>query len=158
RSVFAVSKSNPDVIYLMAANDLGQVESPVFHGGYFTTTGGTTWSPLTGLPAFTSNGLNDQGNYDLLLGVDPKNPDLVYAGAVDLVRTHTGTQGGGTWENITSVYGSSPNSGIHPDQQAIALDPACQQSPCTFYLGNDGGIYRSGSLNVSAAQVTYADL
>ena len=72
-------------------------------------------------------------------------------GGVGIYRS---TNGGTSWTSL------APSGGTHSDQHAIAFDPASAHS---FYLGNDGGLYRfatgaqtwtalNASLSVAQAQ------
>jgi hypothetical protein len=95
---------------------------------------GTTWRRVTAL-----NGVGvdvSQAWYDWFLGVSPDNANQIYLGAIEAYRgDRTGSTW--TWQDISSrQHGDS----IHPDQHAIAFDPA---HPATIYVGCDGGIFRS---------------
>jgi hypothetical protein len=147
RAVLAIAPSQPKTIYTIDVGVDNQIS-----GGYFSTTGGTMWHKFNNLPNFVGT----QGDYDLVLAVDPLNPNNVYAGGIDIVRTKQGPDINAIWENITSVYGPSNNSGIHPDQHAIIF-PDCQNgTECpNFYVGNDGGVYLTNNATVAASSVTY---
>jgi len=96
-------------------------------GIWKTTTGGTSWTQLSASGA----SCGAQCWYDMFIGVSPTNPDTVYFGGVSLYRS---ANGGASFADITGS--------IHVDQHAIAFDP---QDPATFYVGNDGGVYRSST-------------
>lgn len=85
---------------------------------------GANW---TSVPV-AANLVGAQAFYDLLVTVSPTNPDLVYFGGINLVRS---TNGGTT---LTSV-----NPG-HVDLHAAAWDAAGR-----LVFGNDGGCYRANT-------------
>jgi photosystem II stability/assembly factor-like uncharacterized protein len=103
-----VCRSNPNVIYVV----LGQTISAGarIHSVWKTTNGGSTWTQLSGAPAG-----NGQSWYDLVMRVDPSNPNIAYVGEVDLFRT---TDGGSSWTRI------NPQATVgHVDQHALEFDP-----------------------------------
>lgn len=161
RSALAVAPSNPSVLYVVVIDNgnTGNVwVSGTYNGGFYSTNGGTNWNPMASLNQnFTDGGAGPQGWYDLYLGVDPANDQTVYGGGVDVGVTTNARGASGNWHNITSVYGSD-NSGIHPDQHAIAF-AHCTTAPCPAWFGNDGGVYFSSNTTASnPATVTYSDL
>ena len=72
--------------------------------------------------------------YDLLLAVDPTNPNNIYFGGVDLYES---TNGGQSW---TDLGGYESGSALHPDQHALVF---VSSSSGTIYEGNDGGLWSS---------------
>ncbi len=153
RSVLAIAPSNPLIVYMVLVNGGGAMyQSGSYNGGYYTTNGGTSWSPLN----LTVNLSNTQGWYDLYVAVDPLNANIAYIGGIDIGVAATATTGG-AFTNITSVYGFD-NSNIHPDQHALAFAPGCAASPCPFYAGNDGGIFYTSNPLAGSTSVTYTNL
>lgn len=164
RSALAVAPSNPSIIYVVLVNAQGNVLAPTiapntpapvpYNGMYVTTNGGDNWFQVSGLSInFTGlpNSNVGQGVYDLYLAVDPLNYYTVYGGGIDIaVTAHSfkgifpGDCGDDKWTNLTDVYNviGGINSGVHTDQHSIAFG-ACTNSTtaCSFYAGNDGGIY-----------------
>jgi hypothetical protein len=118
-----------------------------------TSNGGTTaWTVLTisGVSSCgdTTGCGTSQGFYNLVLAAVPNstNTDL-FAGAVNLFKcsitaANPTCTAGGSWLNLTHVYGScvAANVTIHPDQHAIDF---LQANPNLIYFGNDGGAYRT---------------
>lgn len=93
---------------------------------------GGVWTAIGTPPGARTN----QAWYDWFVAAAPDVPTQVYCGAIDV---HRGDLTGPiwTWINVSSkIIGQS----IHPDQHAMAFDPA---APNTVYFGNDGGLYRS---------------
>lgn len=99
-----------------------------------------------------------QCTYDAFVTVDPTNPDTVYIGGsmnydelfgssdptIQVGRTNgravmRSTDKGVTFTDMTNDT-AVPPTGQHPDQHAIALNPA---NPGQFFVGSDGGVIRS---------------
>jgi photosystem II stability/assembly factor-like uncharacterized protein len=76
-----------------------------------------------------------QCDYDLVLGVDPSNANIIYIGGVELYRS---SDGGQTW---TDLGGFSTGS-LHPDHHALAFSPS---DSSTIFVGNDGGLWTSSN-------------
>lgn len=78
-----------------------------------------------------------QAAYDWHVSVPPGSDDVVYVGAIELLK---GERAGDdwTWSDISSRRGQGDS--IHPDQHTMAFDA---QDPQVVYAGNDGGIFRS---------------
>lgn len=94
-------------------------------GIWRTTDGGASWTQRTA----TQADCGTQCWYDLVIAVDPVDPDRVWFGGVPLFRSTDGAQ---TFQNVLR--------NAHVDQHAITFDPT---DPGTVYIGNDGGVYRS---------------
>jgi photosystem II stability/assembly factor-like uncharacterized protein len=119
RSRIAIARSNPQIAYVII--------NPIVNNSFFTTNGGTSWASLnTSIP-----NSNTQGGYNMEIAVDPLNANVVYVGAIGLSVNTNGTGGGG-WTNVSND--------IHSDQHALAF-PFCSASPCSYYIGNDGGVW-----------------
>jgi photosystem II stability/assembly factor-like uncharacterized protein len=122
-----VCRADPNVIYVV----FGQTVSAGarIHSVWKTTNGGSTWTQLTSAPAG-----NGQSWYDLVVRVDPSNPNIAYVGEVDLFRT---TDGGSSWTRI------NPQATVgHVDQHALEFDPT---DPAKIYIGSDGGVFYSAN-------------
>jgi photosystem II stability/assembly factor-like uncharacterized protein len=85
-------------------------------------------------------GSNEQCFYDLVLSVDPTNPNNIYFGATTLYGS---TNGGSSW---TPLGGYEAGSVLHPDFHALAFLPG---NPNTIYVGNDGGLWESANQGTS---------
>ena len=82
-----------------------------------------------------------QASYDWYVAVPPGSADVVYLGAIELVkgqRTGGGWLAAPAWNDISSRR--RVGDSIHPDQHTIAFDA---HNPNVIYAGNDGGIFRS---------------
>ncbi|HRP92708.1 MAG: hypothetical protein IT276_05545 [Ignavibacteriaceae bacterium] len=98
---------------------------------YKSTNYGTTWTQLTTTPGFQSQG--GQAWYDLYVRVNPKNPNKVYVGTIDVYRSTDGT-------NFTNITNGYAGGSVHVDQHYLFFHPAQEN---TFFVCNDGGIYRT---------------
>lgn len=77
------------------------------------------------------------GWYTNMIAVDPADPDVVFAGGVDLFRSD---DGGRNWGVISYWFDSPPSA--HADQHVIAFHPDYDGvSNQTLFLGGDGGVW-----------------
>ncbi|MGQ9540153.1 MAG: VPS10 domain-containing protein [Armatimonadota bacterium] len=123
-----VCRSDPNVLYVVFGETF--IAGARIHSVWKTTNGGSTWTQLTSAP--TGSG---QSWYDLVMRVDPSNPNIAYVGEVELYRT---TDGGNTW---TKINGSGLST-AHVDQHALAFDPT---DPSKIFIGCDGGLFYSAN-------------
>ncbi|GAA4322384.1 T9SS type A sorting domain-containing protein [Flaviaesturariibacter amylovorans] len=132
RAELAIAPSNPQRLYLALANQSDAQVSTI----YRSDNGGTTWT-ATGVPTGMNNGANSQGWYNLILAVDPTNPDILVGGGLHLTRS---LNGGSSWTTISS----SSVTGTHVDQHELIY-----VSNSRLIVGNDGGIYVSDNMNAT---------
>jgi photosystem II stability/assembly factor-like uncharacterized protein len=120
----AVSESNPDIVYVGGGEY--PIRGNVSHGDgvYKTTDGGKTWAYL---------GLVETRHISKIR-IHPKNPDIVYVGALGPVfgqSPHRGvyktTDGGKTWTKILSRPGNDSTGVVE-----LVMDPG---DPNTLYAG-----------------------
>lgn len=113
-------------------------------GVYRSDDEGDTWTTMS-MPG--GSGVifaRNQAWYDLSLGVSPTNPDLVYAGAIDVYRTANGSTDPVVWTKVSNWTASTAASNyLHADQHVVAF-----ATPDVCYFGNDGGI--SVTLNAAS--------
>lgn len=107
---------------------------------YKSTNGGLTWSPTVSSPpsgasdSQTSPSINvGQGWFDLAIGVDPTNPDIVIAGGLNFFRSENG---GVTWSRLSRWVGNQTMY-IHADHHAVVWEGS------QVIVGTDGGIFYS---------------
>lgn len=122
----AMAPSNTQVLYTSLAATNGNLLS-----FWTSTNGGGAWTQLSATP----NYLGGQAAYDSTLIVDPRNPNVVYAGGASGGNSFIETSNGGLgWTDIsTANVGTSPHArhhGIAFDANGRLLD------------GNDGGVWR----------------
>ena len=130
RIELAVSPSDPDIAYAVPCSTDFRIQ-----GIYRTDNRGLNWQ-ATNLPGDNREFAARQAWYDLVMEVDPTDPNVVVAGGLNFWRTR---DGGGTWQQITSGrLDSVLIRYVHVDQHAIVFRSADE-----VYFGNDGGIYKS---------------
>jgi hypothetical protein len=179
RTSLAVSLSHPEYVYALAAsNDDGPNGS--FRQGllavYRSTRGGAagTWETrvthhdpvklntllLTNVSSATvadcvtnpnaRNTTINMGWYVNVLAVDPLDPERVWAGGVDWMRSD---DGGRNWGIVTSmaIQGSASQTAVHVDQHGIAFHPAYDGTANqTVIVSNDGGLFRTTTARAPA--------
>ena len=128
---------------------VGAADGIEFAGFYKSADDGVTWTqasvPSAIVGGVTLDGSNSsnfsQSFFDQTLAIDPADVTgaTVVFGGVGIYRS---TNFGTSWTSL------APSGGTHSDQHAIAFDPAAAHS---FYLGNDGGLYRFDAGTVSWA-------
>jgi photosystem II stability/assembly factor-like uncharacterized protein/F0F1-type ATP synthase delta subunit len=154
----AVAPSNPNVLY--AGTGESDIRSALSSGDgvYKSTDGGQTWKNI---------GLRDSRQISRIV-VDPKNPDIVYVGALGHAYAPNAergvfksTDGGTTW---THVLDKGSNIGVSDLAIAIASPNIlfagtwnAHRPPWSTYPpinGPGGGIYRSTDSGATWMQVT----
>jgi uncharacterized protein (TIGR03437 family) len=132
RISLALAPSNPLVIYAALVRSSDQQLS----GVYRSPDGGNSWTRLPAPATLFDSAGQGQGYFDNCLAVDPRDPNVVYLGGVELWKS---TDGGATWR-VLSLSADGRTRVIHEDQFSIAFKPG---NPDTLYVGNEGGIYKS---------------
>lgn len=123
----AVAPSNPDRVYAIVSGKNVQIDLAR------SDDGGEKWTPLR--VGKDVNIVDVQGDFAIVLSVDPKNPDVVYAGGFDSWKSENG---GASWKRQSDWVGASGYPYLHADQHAHA-----HAADGTIYFGNDGGIFES---------------
>lgn len=125
RAEIAFARSAPGVVYASVDNSKGEV--------WKSTDAGATWAKLA-----TPGHLNEQGDYDNAIWVDPTDANVVVTGGLDLYRS---TDGGLTFTKVSEwrVFPNSP----HADHHALASPPDYGPGNRALYNGNDGGVYKA---------------
>ncbi len=147
-SKIIVHPDNSDVVWVAAQGPLWSKGGE--RGVYKTTEGGATWNRVLGNAEWT-------GATDLL--IDPRDPQVLYAATWDRHRTvaalmgggpgtgiHKSTDGGETWEELTSGLPKSNMGKI-----GLAISP---QDPDVLYAAieldrTQGAVYRSADRGAS---------
>jgi MYXO-CTERM domain-containing protein len=119
----AVAPSNAMRIYaLIAQPDDATGSGSATLGIYTSSNGGTSWTATPGVANF----MGDQGVYDNVAIVDPRNPDIAFFGGVNIRKT---ANGGMTITDVTAT---------HVDNHAFAFTAGGD-----LLVGEDGGLNRS---------------
>ncbi len=142
RIALSISASSHNTLYASVEN-----ESTYELYNIYKTTDGTTWKALSNVP----NYMGQQGWYDQIIAVNPKNPNSVFvSGCLDYSsysdEALETTDGGTNWSDITfDASGNTP----HTDFHGIAFDAGGH-----VVEGNDGGVWRLDDADVSALKWT----
>ena len=144
RGEIAVSPNDPAVVYLLAANNVGNVD-----GVYKSTNSGVNFTKVNnnsatqpGMLGYYTDGRTQatgQGSYDWCIAASPTDANTVFIGGI---TTWKSTDGGVNWAAINNWTSGFPyNTGVavvHADKHALAY-----QNNTTLFEGNDGGIYKT---------------
>ena len=125
RAEIAFARTQPGLVYASVDNAKGEV--------WRSLDSGATWEH-TATPAH----LNNQGDYDNAIWVDPLDHNHVVVGGLDLYRSRDGGL------NFTKIsdWRFAPSS-PHADHHALVSPPNYGPSNPVLYNGNDGGVYRA---------------
>ncbi|MCB0600873.1 MAG: T9SS type A sorting domain-containing protein [Saprospiraceae bacterium] len=142
RIEMAIAPSDKNRIYALCAGSDLQVNDM-----WRSENGGQSWQSMT-IPSLTalvtSPFTASAAWFALIAQVDPKDPNTMYIGGIDLVRTD---DGGNTWTHLSSEYPYPPfyvgDRVVHTDQHEILFFPGGNQEAL---FSNDGGIYYSRDL------------
>ncbi len=147
-------------VYAAIANS--STGSSALLGLFKTTTGGTTWTAVTG-PAVTDGFCAEQCFYDMAIGVHPTNPSVVVLGGGpggdNFTSLFESTNGGTSWTPATGAAGDfafgSNSTHVHVDTHAIVFTA----NGATLYVGDDGGIWSTNTPQPAAGvSPTWTDL
>jgi hypothetical protein len=137
RSEFAWSKSTPDLVY--ASVDNSDQTTGARGEIYKSEDGGATWTFLS-----SPKHLNQQGDYDNTIWVDPTNAQNIVTGGLDLYRS---IDGGLNFTRISTWQSASPGQPQpHADHHQLVSPPNYSAANPVVYNGNDGGLYRSTNI------------
>jgi len=126
----AYAPSNPSIVYASVDRNQGEI--------YKSTDGGQNYTRVNA----GYNYLDGQGWYDNIIWVNPRDPNFVVVGGIDLWRS---TNGG---TNLIQISGwqNAPRS-AHADHHMIVAHPGFNNTTnLTVFFGNDGGIYRTDNI------------
>lgn len=177
RTSLAIAPSNENVIYALAAAH--NITEPGFTGYvdgmeavYRSTDGGSTWEARTTyknptrlntlLLSNTVYGMYDlcgwgpapqfinQGWYDNIIVVDPKDSNVVWAGGIDLFRSD---DGGANWGAASYWWFPKGYPGYaHADQHMILFHPKYNgASNRMLYVTSDGGLFATSDAKATVA-------
>ncbi len=132
----AISKSNPSILYAKVS----QISDQTLIGIFKTTTAAEGVNAWDMLPLGEANkGVPDDimGWFNTLLEVDPKDPERVFAGGIDMWMS---VKGGKEWEKISGGKDPAYHYEAHGDFHTLVFHP---DDPKIIYVGNDGGVDRA---------------
>lgn len=134
RPRIGVSPSNPNRLYVLSATSSTRATTGGFFPGsngvlglFRSDDGGDTWRRTD-----PGNFMRGQGNYNVAVVVHPTNPNQVFLGGVQMLRSD---DGGSTFIDVTPP---------HVDIHDIVFDGAGR-----LVVACDGGIYRSTNLGAT---------
>ncbi|MCB0793608.1 MAG: hypothetical protein KDB88_02630 [Flavobacteriales bacterium] len=136
RMHLAVSAADPQMVYALC----GRSDNNGFRGLYRSTDGGLTFTTRSTTPnifGYQQSGSDVGGQcwYDMALAVDPVDPDILYAGGINVWKS---SNGGSTWQVKSFWYWPATNWGYtHADIHALEVING------SLFCGSDGGLYRS---------------
>lgn len=156
RVKIASAPSEPNTVYAVFAAGSAANTSlgfPTWHGRYImkTTDGGVNWSSVN-IPDGGSNQWAYLAWHALTIQVDPNNPDVVWAGGLDMNRSD---DGGATWDTKSSwveMYYGGGDAYVHADQHAVEYMPG---SSDVAIFATDGGVFYTNS--AAAENVVFGD-
>ena len=137
RVILSVAPSDPNTVYAMIADSnsrkIGWITKTTDGGANWTIyTAGTTDPFPTDANGNVLGDANGQAGYDLSFGVDPNDPNTVFAGELDIFKT---TDGAASWTQVTNS-GGSQFANMHVDQHNIKFIDSN-----AIIFSNDGGVY-----------------
>ncbi len=137
RTEFAIAPSDDNRIYAWCAAANGSLV-----GSYYSTDKGVTWTKtVAGGGAFDPFAVGDnfQGSYDNILGVHPKNKNMVFGGGADLYAYDFNAQQ--NWTQISAYQGGNGYPlYVHPDKHEIVWST---KDTNIVYFGSDGGVAKT---------------
>ncbi len=89
---------------------------------------------------------SNQGDYDNSIAVDPYNPDVVWAGGIDVFRSD---DGGANW-GIAAFWQATGPRLVHADVHVLLFPPNYGAKPA-LYAATDGGIFRTDNPSAETA-------
>lgn len=155
RIEFNIAPSDANYIYASVAKVTGRL-----YNIYLSTDAGNTWSVIGpgGSLSFEPFGAQSQGNYDNAIAVLPNNKYSALVAGVELWKwvATASSPTTGQWTRIALENPDVPQNPyyVHADKHVITFKPG---TPSTFYIGCDGGIFRTtdGGQTYSAVNKYY---
>ena len=140
RVIISAAASDPNYIYALISNNVDNKANWIAK----STDNGNTWTELTVPTDANGNPLGDangQAGYSMSFAVDPTDPNVLYAGEIDVFKS---SDGGSSWTQITNSGGSITY--MHVDQHSYEFIDGNK-----VIYSNDGGIYytSNGGVQIS---------
>ena len=177
RTSLAIAPSNESYVYAMSAsNGTGNYRDGLL-GVFRSTANGNTGSWTTQVSNTNANKVNtlllsnpvygvladcgfgttqffNQGWYDNVIAVDPADPNVVWAGGIDLFRS---SDGGANW-GVASYWWFEKGVDAqyaHADHHVIKFHPGYDGTTNkTMYVANDGGVFRTDDARAAVGTTT----
>jgi hypothetical protein len=127
----AMAPSSTSTLYA----GLADVNTGNLLGFFKTTNAGVNWTQLASTPDYCT----PECNAFNAIGVQPTNPNVVYAGGAFEITLVRSLDGGNTWSVLQQAQ---QNGTVHADMHAIVFTPDGN----TLYLANDGGAYSTNQV------------
>ncbi|MEZ5460553.1 MAG: PKD domain-containing protein [Dokdonella sp.] len=124
----AMAPSDSNILYVLMGSRV-----------YRTVNGGQNWVQQNG------SACEGQCNYNQTIAVHPANPDIVLIGTIRAARS---TNAGASFTPLTSSWGSGQT--VHQDTHVVRFSTS---NPDRFWIGSDGGIWRSDNGGSSFANM-----
>jgi hypothetical protein len=135
RMAIGVTPADPERVYVLCSNS----EDNSFLGLYRSLDGGFTFELMSSSPnlfGYEEDGSDPGGQawYDMALAVDPNDPDVLYAGGINVWKS---TDGGATWTIMSHWISPSDVGYTHADIHGLEILDG------RLYCASDGGLYVS---------------
>ncbi len=179
RTALAFAPSNQNIVYALASAFTGTYQYGL-HAFFRSDSGGASGSwtarvrnsdtnkvntailsdPSSATAVLCKFGTGDsftgQAWYDLTMAVDPLDPNRIWVGATDVMRTD---DGGANWGSAAFVYDATggnfvygQSTQLHPDQHTLIFHPQFNGTTNQqLFVGNDGGIWRTSNARAAIA-------
>ncbi len=143
----SVAPSDANCLYVASTEFDTTFNQDRFGAIFRTLDGGSTWQDRSRYPSVPntlgwvlgdSTDIGSQGDYNLVLTVDPKNRDNVFLSGVDM----WGSTNGGTSFNKTTFWVNSLGKSAHADHHWGEYQPISG----SYFLATDGGLYKTRNL------------
>ena len=134
RAEIAFATSQAGVVYASVDHNKGEV--------WRSNDSGATWG--TG-PVSTPGHLNNQGDYDNAIWVDPSDANHVITAGLDIYQSR---DGGATFNKVSDWLANSQGtpSVPHADHHVLVSPPNFGAGSSALYNGNDGGVWRADNV------------
>lgn len=149
RVLISVCRRRPQHLFAVAAVPVSAVDPRMTASAvYRSSNNGDSWEAGGTIPV--SDGDGRQAEYDLVLEVNPDNPEILVCGEIDLALS---TDAGRTftpiieWQNYN--YGDRAQ---HADQHTAIFDVADRRR---IWVGNDGGLNTAADIRRPAGALGY---
>lgn len=135
----AVTAAKPNRIYAL-------VEAKPGSGLYRSDDAGHSWTAMNPQPASIAAAMIQRPFYYVVLGADPTNADVVYAGAEGFFKS---TDGGKTFATLRTPHGDNHDIWINPKDGNIMI----QSNDGGANISTDGGRTWSSQMNQPTAEI-----